>query len=143
MILALAACAAGSFAFATTAAEASTIGLGLAPTQGKVAPSVVKPKIYELCLEVLGACSPLEVYKKTHTWNAPDICWTDGECIAPFDGTFVKGVKGEVSYYAYGPEGEEDAGEIIVVKVKKSKPARYFGSFYIFGGFDGTAEVIT
>jgi hypothetical protein len=70
MILALAACAACSFAFATAAAEASTPQLGLAPAHGNaVQPAAkTKAKIYELCLEIFApSCYPMEVYKKTAT----------------------------------------------------------------------------
>ncbi len=148
MILALAACAACSIAFGTAAAEASTPQLGLAPApHGNAVRTAAKPKpkIYELCLEIFApSCYPMEVYKKAGTWNDPSICWVGEEgCVAPFDGTFIKGLKGEVTYLINGPYGEPDAGEMVVYKVKKTKPPIYFGGLYLFGGYDGTAEIIT
>ena len=149
MILALVACLVCGAALGTAGAQASTPRLGLAPVHAgavKPASKAAKPKMYELCLEALGSsCYPMEVFTKTKTWNAPAICWIiEGEegCIAPFDGTFVKGAKGEVTYLVDGPYYEDGAGEIIVYKVKKAKPSRYAGALYLFEGYDGLAEVI-
>ncbi len=120
MLLALAACAAGVFAFGATAAQASpglTLGHGRSHTNAarpdKKAP---KPKIYELCLGLFeGTCFEMEVYTKTHTWNTPDIFWESGEeYLAPFDGTIVKGVKGEVTYTINGPYGEPETGDVTI-----------------------------
>ncbi len=144
MVLTLAACVACgacSFAFAATAAEASTPGLGMASVHDNAVPTTKapKPKIYSLCLTI-GFCSTLEVYTKTHSWIAPEICITEAEaCVEPLQGSFAK--EGKATTYVFYLRGEE-AGSFTVTKVKKAKK-EYRGTFYFFGGEDGEAVVTT
>jgi hypothetical protein len=150
MSLALAACAAGVFAFGTTAAQAATPTLALGHAAGTLAAPMKmtpKPKEYTLCTEHFGDCGSLYVYKKTRTWETTSICWVyEGEeCpgLGWLHGSYVKEPKGKVIYDFYGPEGEEDAGYFEVTKVKKSHPAKYEGTWWTFGEDYGAATVET
>lgn len=85
------------------------------------------------------------IYTKTRTWETTTICWVyEGEeCpgLGYLHGPYVKEPKGKVTYFFYGPEGEPEAGEFAVTKVKKSKPALYVGPWYTFGTYYGEVSV--
>jgi hypothetical protein len=151
MVLALAACAAGVFAFATTAAQAATPGLAFRHVSGhtNAAPAGKgpKPKEYTLCTEYFGSCGPMYVYKKTSTWETPTICWVyEGEgCpgLGNFQGPYIKEAKGKVTYDINGAFGEPDAGVFEVTKIKKSHPAAYKGPWYLYGVYYGEVTIET
>lgn len=149
-ILALAACAAGVFAFGTTVAQAATPTFGFGHAAGAAsAPMTKTPKAkeYTLCTEYFESCGPMYVYKKTHTWESGSICWVyEGEeCpgLGYLHGPYVKGQKGKVVYDFYGPEGEPEAGYFEVTKVKKSHPAKYEGTWWTFGASYGAVSIET
>ena len=82
----------------------------------------------------------MEVYTKTHTWIAPEICIIEeGVCVESLQGSFAK--VGKATTYSYELRGEE-IGYFTVAKVKKAKK-EYRGIFYFFGEEDGEAVVTT
>ncbi|HUB35838.1 MAG TPA: hypothetical protein VL972_03375 [Solirubrobacteraceae bacterium] len=87
------------------------------------------------------------VYSKSHTWETPTICWVyEGEgCpgLGNFQGPFVKEAKGKITYYGNGPFGEPEVAVFGVTKVKKSHPAIYIGTWYLYGEDYGTVIVET
>jgi hypothetical protein len=151
MVLAFAACAVGVFAFGTTAAQAASPGLGFGQASGhtNAAPAKKgpKPKEYTLCTEYFGGCGPMYVYKKAGTWETPTICWLyEGEeCpgLGNFNGPYVKEAKGKITYEINGPFGEPDVGAFYVTKIKKSKPALYYGPWYIGESYYGEVLIET
>jgi hypothetical protein len=147
MILALAACAAGVFAFGSTAAQAATPVLTFAHASGPapLAKKAPKPKEYTLCTEYFGDCGPMYIYTKTRTWETTSICWAyEGEeCpgLGYLHGPYVKEPKGKVTYFQYGPYGEPEAGAFEVTKIKKSHPAAYIGPWNAIGYYYGEVLV--
>jgi hypothetical protein len=149
MVLALAACAAGVFAFGTTAAQAAP-GFGFRHVSGHSNGALAKapkPKEYTLCTEYFDSCGPMFVYKKTRTWETPTICWVyEGEeCpgLGNFQGPYVKEAKGKVTYEIDGPFGEPEAGFFDVTKIKRSHPAAYRGPWYLYGTYYGEVTIET
>ncbi len=150
MVLTFAACMASLFALGATA-QAAQPALTVGPASGGHAPAQAaakapKPKEYWMCLS--GGCNTLYVYTKSKRWEYVGECWLyEGEeCpgLGWLKGTYLKEAKGKVTYIVEGPlGGEPEDGFIEVVKVKKSHPTAYTGSWYIFGSYQGEASVET
>ena len=146
MMLTFAVCAAG-FLASGAAAQAAQRALTARPARGQhivAAKKAPKPKEYVMCLS--GGCNTLYVWTKTARWEYVGECWLyEGEeCpgVGWFKGTYVKEAKGKVTYIVEGPfEGEPEDARIEVTKVKKAKPAKYAGSWSVFGSNEGEATV--
>ena len=150
MALAFAACAAIICAFGSTVAQASvpTLKFATGSSGAQRNSKTPIPKEYTLCTEFFGGCGPMYVLNKAKTWETTTICWVNEEfpeCpgLGFLHGPFVKGQKGVVNWYFYGPFGEPEVGLFATVKEKKVTPKTYTGSWLVGESNLGGVEIKT